>query len=128
LSDEHLQIVLKYFEGTSRLTPRQWRLALESFDLLGKAHLVVARRRLSFRQAYDRYVDRHFADQFLMDLTRLKNLGAEADELERKTTRKVLVVLETEGFYDEAVHNSEYFAAYCLYWWNVPSPGDTDLN
>jgi hypothetical protein len=123
LTDEHLQVALKYFESTARLTPREWRIALECFDVLGKAEVAVARRRSTFLQAYGRYVDRRFADDFIAKLIRLEDLRAEADGLEQQTSRDVLAALERGGLYDEKVPNSEYFAAYCLYWWSAFARG-----
>jgi hypothetical protein len=119
LTNEQLAVVLDYFESSGRLTARQWRTALETFDRLAQADVALGVRRLTFRQVYDRYVDRRFADGFIAQLLKLDDLGPAADRLERRMSQEVLETLEKEGLYAEDVANSEYLAAYCLYWWSA---------
>lgn len=117
LADQHLRVALKYFERTDRLSPREWMVALETFDALGKGIVTVGRRRMSFQQVYDRYVDRQYADDFIVQLMALEDLEADAETLQGKIAFEMLARLEREGLYHEEVSGSEYLAAYCLYWW-----------
>jgi len=110
-------VALKYFERTDRLSPQEWRVALETFDALGKGIVTIGRRRTSFQQVYDRYVDRQYADGFRDELMVLKNLETDAEALQRKIAFEMLARLEREELYSEEVENSKYLAAYCLYWW-----------
>jgi len=123
LTARHLRVVIKYFEGAERLSVHEWRLALETFDEMGKATVAVGDRRLSFQQVYERYVDRRHADDFIGQLMALEDSTAEADALQQKTALQMLTTLEGEGLYDKGVANSEYLAAYCLYWWTAVARG-----
>ena len=117
LTARHLRVVLKYFEKTNRLSPQEWKVALETFDALGKGTVTIGRQRMSFQQVYDRYVDRRVADDFIAQLMALEDLEAEAEALQQKIAFEMLAMLEREGLYHEEVVSSEYLAAYCLYWW-----------
>lgn len=117
LTARHLRVVLKYFEKTNRLSAREWKVALEAFDVLGKGTVAIGRQRMSFRQVYDRYVDRQYADDFIAQLMVLEDLEADAELLQQKIAFDMLARLEREGLYHEEVAGSEYLAAYCLYWW-----------
>lgn len=123
LTARHLRVVLKYFEKTDRLSPQEWKIALETFDALDKGSVAIGRRRTSFRQVYDRYVDRQYADNFVAQLMALEDLEAGAEALQRKIAFEILTMLEWEGLYHEEVTDSEYLAAYCLYWWTAFARG-----
>jgi hypothetical protein len=115
LTADHLRAVLKYFERADRLSPNEWKLVFAAFDALGKAELAIGRRRLSFRQFYEREVDRRWADSFITRLT--TDSEAEVEALQQKTAFEIIGKLEQDGIYHEDVAGSEYLAAYCLYWW-----------
>ena len=119
LTSRHRQVVLKYFERSDRLRADEWKLALDSFDLLGKSIVVFRGRRLTFRQLYDRLIDRKLADDFIEKLLALADLERRADALREERSGAMLQLLEHEGLYGEEVADSEYFAAYCLYWWTA---------
>jgi hypothetical protein len=119
LTARHLRVIRKYFQHPNRLTPQEWQVALQTFDALGQRRVASGRRRLSFRQLYDRYIDRQYADNFIVQLMALEDLEAEAEELRQQYAFEMLTLLEREGFYHEEVVHSEYLAAYCLYWWTA---------
>jgi hypothetical protein len=123
LTERHLGVVLKYFEKTDRLGPREWKLALDAFDALAKGTAVLGKRRMTFQQIYDRWVESKFADDFIARLMALERLGPEAEALQQERARAILTLLEREGLYREEVTNSEYVAAYCLYWWTAFAQG-----
>lgn len=50
LTAPHLNTVLKYFERANRISPPEWKLVFEAFDLLGRATVKIGRRRITFRQ------------------------------------------------------------------------------
>ncbi len=117
LTAPHLRAVLKYFERTNRLNPQEWKLALGAFDLLGRATIVTGRRRLSFRQFYEREVERRYADEFLNALLAADDPEGDDEALQQKIAFEIIAHLEQNGLYHEEVTDSEYLAAYCLYWW-----------
>lgn len=119
LTVRHQRVALKYFEKTDRLSVQEWRLVLETFDVLGKGTVAIGRQRMSFRQAYDRFVDRRYADHFLATLMALEHLHTQMEALLQESARAMLTMLEREGLYHEEVVGSEYLAAYCLYWWTA---------
>lgn len=117
LTPPHLDAVLKYFEATQRLGATEWKCALEAFDLLGSATLVTGRSRKSFRQFYESTVEQRHAQRFLTELLAADDPEATGEVLQQQTAADLLADLEQAGLYDEDVANSEYLAAYCLYWW-----------
>jgi hypothetical protein len=123
LSDVHLRVAIKYFEKTNRLTPKEWKTALETFDTLHKATVTVGRRRMTFQQAYDRLVDVKYAGAFIDQLMALKDPDDQGETIQQETARAILRLLEEEGLYCDDVSGSEYLAAYCLYWWTAFARG-----
>jgi hypothetical protein len=119
----HLNVVLKYFEKTVRLSPQEWKVALQTFDVLSKGTVEIGRRQLSFRQFYEHYVDRQYANKFIAQLMGLEDVEAEAEILQQQIASEMLAMLEREKFYHKELANSEYLAAYCLYWWTSFSRG-----
>jgi hypothetical protein len=122
LTTQHRRVVLKHFEKTERLSPQEWKMALQAFDMLGKGTIKIERRQMSFQQFYDRHVDRPYADDFIARLMKLEDLE-KAETLQQKTAFEILAMLEREGFYRENLVSSEYLAAYCLYWWTSFAKG-----
>jgi len=123
LTTQHRRIVLKYFEKTQRLSPQEWKAALQAFDMLKKGTIEIGRRRMSFQQFYDRYVDYQYADGFIAQLIDLEDFERGAETLQQKTAFDMLAMLEREGFYNENLTSCEYLAAYCLYWWTSFAKG-----
>jgi len=117
LTERDLRVVLKYFEKTGRLSPEDWRIALDTFAVLGDGRLHMGQRRLSFRSVYDRFVEDRHADHFIAELTALEDLSAAAEALQQTIAFEILGALEEEGLYSGELPGSEYLAAYCLYWW-----------
>ena len=117
LTPPHLGAVLKYFEAANRLSATEWKLALEAFDLLASATVVTGRRRRSFRQFYEGTVERRHAQRFLTELLAADDPEATGEALQQQTAAALLTDLEQTGLYHEDVADSEYLAAYCLYWW-----------
>ncbi|MCG3161660.1 MAG: hypothetical protein JMDDDDMK_02857 [Acidobacteria bacterium] len=117
LTAPHLNTVLKYFERANRISPPEWKLVFEAFDLLGRATVKIGRRRITFRQFYEREVERRYADDFLNDLLATDVPEAEGETLQQKVAFNLLTWLEQDGLYHSEVADSEYLAAYCLYWW-----------
>lgn len=117
LTAEHLSVVLAYFEHSGRLSATEWKLALKAFDLLGQATVDVRGNRQSFRQFYENAIDRRYADEFLSRIMTAETTEAAANALQQKVAFEIVANLEHDGLYAERVENSEYLAAYCLYWW-----------
>jgi hypothetical protein len=88
LTVQHLRVALKYFEKTDRLSPQEWKIALQTFDILGRGTVEINQRRMSFQQIYDRYIDRQYADDFIARLMALEDLKADAEKLQQKTALK----------------------------------------
>lgn len=117
LTAPHLRAVLKYFESANRLNPQEWKLALGAFDLLGRATIVMGRRRLSFRQYYEREIEHRYANEFLNSLLASDDPEAGDEAMQQKIALGIITNLEEAGIYHEDVADSECLAAYCLYWW-----------
>lgn len=123
LTTRHRRVVLKYFEHTDRLSPQEWQIAFNTFDALGQASVTIGRRRMRFQQVYNRYIDRQYADRFMAQLMALTELETDAEVLQQQYAFDILAMLEREGLYHENVADSEYLAAYCLYWWAAYARG-----
>ncbi len=117
LTPQHLGVVLQYFEASQRLSASEWKLALEAFDWLANATIATGKRRQSFRQFYESTVEQRYADGFLAQLLAADDPAATGETLQRQTAAALLADLEQAKLYDESVADSEYLAAYCLYWW-----------
>lgn len=123
LTIEHFRVVVKYFEKSKRLTPQEWKLAIESFNILRQANVIIDKKQMSFQQFYDYFVDIHYADNFIAKLISIEDLENQAENIQNITAFEILSMLERRGFYHEEVPGSEYLAAYCLYWWTSFSKG-----
>jgi hypothetical protein len=123
IAARHRNAALKYFEKTERLGAADWALILETFDALSRAVVTIGRKRWTFRQVYDRYVDLRYSDDFISRLLARDDPEAQAPLLQRETASAMLGMLEEEGLYREDVPGSEYLAAYCLYWWTAFARG-----
>lgn len=117
LTPPHRRAVLKYFEAANRLRAPEWKLALEAFDLLASATVATSKRRRSFRQFYENTVERRYADDYLAQLLAADDPYVTGEKLQQQTAAALLADLEQTGLYHEDVADSEYLAAYCLYWW-----------
>lgn len=117
LAAAHLGAVLKYFEAENRLRAAEWKLVLEAFDALGNATVARGKHRKSFRQFYAGTVERRYALRFLKALLMADDPAATGAALQQQTATALLADLEKAGLYHEEVADSEYLAAYCLYWW-----------
>lgn len=62
-------------------------------------------------------MERRYADDFLNDLLATDVPEAEGETLQQKVAFNLLTWLEQDGLYHSEVADSEYLAAYCLYWW-----------
>lgn len=123
LTTAHFRVVLKYFKKSKKFTSQEWKLAIESFNILGKANIIIDKKQMSFQQFYDYYVDIHYADNFLIKLISMEDLENQAENIQNITGFEILSMLERKGFYHKEVPGSEYLAAYCLYWWTSFSKG-----
>ncbi len=65
LTAEHDAVLTEYLRGESRLTRMQWQQLREAVDLLGQSEVTFQERSYTFRQFYETFIDRQFADAFL---------------------------------------------------------------
>lgn len=117
LTPPHLGAVLTYFEIADRLRATDWKLALAAFDMLGNAVLITGQQRKSFRQFYESAVEHRYADEFLTALLDAPDHESKGKTLQQQVAAEMLAQLEKDGLYHEDLTDSEYLAAYCLYWW-----------
>jgi len=117
LTKQHLNILLKYFEDRDQLSSDDWKVALASFRRLGKGIISIGKKRINFKQFYDYFVDHKYANDFISHLMELQDLQKESEMFLQNIAFEILERLKQEGIYQKEIANSEYLAAYCVYWW-----------
>ena len=117
LTPTHLAVVLQYFEAANQLGAKDWQLALAAFDMLGNATLVSEGKPKTFRQYYESTVERRYAETFLTALLDADVPATIGPALQQQIATEMLAQLEQDGLYHEDIADSEYLAAYCMYWW-----------
>ncbi|HKI36903.1 MAG TPA: hypothetical protein VKA46_33935 [Gemmataceae bacterium] len=93
-TSQHREAALKYFEKTERLSAADWSLVLETFDTLSRGAVLIERKRWTFRQIYNRYVDARYADEFITQLLALNDPERQGQSLQQQSAATMLAMLE----------------------------------
>ena len=77
-SDTHQRVTLKYLvEERQALSSAEWKTALSGFDMLHQAVIETETENLTFREVYQKHVDRPFADPYIAELLHLHDVAQE---------------------------------------------------
>ncbi len=123
-SDRHQHAILKYLvEGRRALSSAEWKIALPGFDMLHQAVVETESESLTFREVYQRHVDRPFADQYIAELLRLHDVAQEHQAIRARFARAIVRRLIETGLRDPEVRETNLLLAYCLYFWESFAAG-----
>ncbi len=117
LTAEHSIVLQEYLRGESRLTREQWHRLREAIDLLGQSTVTFQGRAYTFRQFYETYIDRAFADIYLSALIAAEDLSQDAPRLQAATARQIVQWVQQQAFYQKGQAESRLLLTFCLYWW-----------
>lgn len=123
LKHAHRRVLLEYLQSESRLSRPQWLTLVEAIDLLGESTLILRRRRYTFREFYDIFVDKEFADHFLGALIETPDLEREALTLQASVARRICQFLDGLSGFSRRDPKCPLLLVYCLYWWSAFARG-----
>ncbi|MBI1926058.1 hypothetical protein HYR99_17625 [Candidatus Poribacteria bacterium] len=123
-SDTHQHVTLKYLvEGRQALSSAEWKTALSGFDMLHQAVVETETENLTFREVYQRYVDGSFADPYITELLRLRDVAQEHQAVRARFARAIVRRLTETGLRHPEVRETNLLLAYCLYFWESFAAG-----
>ena len=117
VTTEQRRAVRLYFEDVTRLSSLDWRITLEGFDSLRSSIVWIDGEKFTFEMFYKIYVEQRYTDKFIQRIYNEPNLEQTGRRIQASIAREILHRLSEEGFYGRHIANSEYLAAYLLYWW-----------
>jgi hypothetical protein len=113
----HYDALFAYLRDDRFLKTAVWRQLYNGIDLLDNAQVITEPTTRTFRQVYDELVDRPFANQYLEELLKTKNVPAESERIAAHFARQIKPVLQDAGLLNRQVSYSLLLYGYCLYWW-----------
>lgn len=123
-SGRHQRTILKYLvEGRHALSSAEWKIALSGFDMLHQAVVETETENLTFREVYQQHVDRPFADRYISELLRLRDVAQEHQAVRARFARAIVRRLTETGLRHPEVRATNLLLAYCLYFWESFAAG-----
>lgn len=119
----HQRVLLQYFQDEERLTYSSWTTLFRAVDLLSNSVIFLDRKRQTFRQFYNQYIDRRFAGTFINQLIVLDNLEREAHRLRASISQDIIRFLEQINGFTSDDEGCRMLMIYCLYWWSAFARG-----
>ena len=118
------QVITRYLsQGWWRLSASERRAGFEAFNILHAAWVQWDDESLTFRQVYDTYVDRVWADRYIDELLSLSNPAEQHSALRRRFVTLVVSSLRKIGLVQWSVPDSQVMLAYILHWWESFAAG-----
>jgi hypothetical protein len=122
-SRPHEQTLTTYLADYRQLNTGSWQRLYEAIDLLAQAQVTAGETSYTFRQIYDSFVDRPFADEYIEKLLALNNVAKNTEALIATYARRIGPTLEQSGLLQRDIPQSWLLLAYCVYWWQSLSRG-----
>ncbi len=117
-SNEQERLILKYLSsGRQSLASLEWKRLLNGFDLLHEARVKSEAGVQTFKQIYAVHVEQSFADSFINDLLRLKDVSREQQALRAHFARSIVNQLRQAHLRQSSIAATNLLLAYCLYFW-----------
>jgi hypothetical protein len=91
--------------------------------LLSNSVIFFDKKRQTFHQFYNQYIDRRFADAFINQLVVLDNLEREAHRLRALISQEIIRFLEQINGFTSNDEGCRMLMIYCLYWWSAFARG-----
>jgi hypothetical protein len=122
-TETHKSVIIRYLTNYQTLSSAEWLVALEGFDILGKAVAIVQGNRTKLKELYTQFIDRQYADGFLENL--FLSIQPEQDGMQLKVAiaKQIFEDLSSLGFYVQKELDSQFVLAYCFYWWDAFAKG-----
>ena len=117
LYQAHHRILLGYLTDELALSSSDWATLAETVDRLGASVLVVDGQERTFRQFYEEYIDKPFADPFLSVLLTLADVEREGRRVQAATAQEICLLLDGAEGFSRHDSNCRILLVYCLYWW-----------
>lgn len=121
--EEHRQIVLEYLSQGHEFNRFKWKQAATAFDLLKDAAVLTSSGILPFPIIYRQQVEDYYADDFIRQLYRVKDVEKTGVKLWATAASQIPTRLAEVGLYKRDVPTTRLLVAYCLYWWRVFTVG-----
>ncbi|MBC8254761.1 MAG: hypothetical protein H8E35_12155 [Ardenticatenia bacterium] len=81
------------------------------------ATVTVEKRTTDFATLQRRLVERPYADHFINTCYNLTDIAVESAPVQASIARQIVQTLQKQGLYTPAVPESQFLAAFLLYWW-----------
>jgi len=122
-TEAHESVIVRYLTNYQTLSSKEWLVALDGFDILGEAIVIIEKNRTKLKKLYAQFIDKRYADGFLEEL--FLSIQPERDGMRLKASiaRKIFENLSNLGFYDNRNTDSQFVLAYCFYWWDAFAKG-----
>lgn len=117
LTKKHRQTLTTYLIDDRLLRSAEWSVVYEAINILEQAQFVFQHGTRSFRQVYNLYIDRKFADLYINELLTLDDVPNESLALAARYAQKIRSALKHIGLLNPNAHENWLFLAYCIYWW-----------
>jgi len=119
----HKSIISRYLTHYRTLSSSEWLIALEGFDILGDANIVVEGYRITLKKIYNQFIDEKYVDGFLENLW--ESAQPEQDGMRLKSTiaGQIFKDLSNQGLYARRNTDSQFVLTYCSFWWDAFAKG-----
>ena len=117
VTTEQCSVARLYFEDVNCLSRRDWRIVLEGFDSLRSSIVCIGGEKFTFEMFYKLFVEQRYTDKFIQRIYNEPNIEQTGRRIQASIAREILHRLSEKGLYGRHITNSEYLAAYLLYWW-----------
>jgi hypothetical protein len=116
-NQDHNDALFAYLVDARNLATADWQQIYTGVDLLNKAQIVTPEATRTFRQVYDEFIGRPFANRYIEQLLETNNVIAESPRVTAQFARQINPILRKAGLLKPNVPYSVLLQGYCLYWW-----------
>ena len=116
LAPTHEQALLNYLDSTRSLSSADWSALFDAVELLDQSTLFIDRITYTFRQFYNQFIDKRFADSFITQLVQLTDLE-KATVLQASVAQQIMTFLQGLSGFSPQQKTHRLLMVYCLYWW-----------
>ena len=117
LTKKHRRALTTYLTDDRLLSSTEWSVVYEAINILEQGRFAFQHGTRSFRQVYNLYIDRKFADLYISKLLTLDDVPNESLALAATYARKISSALKRIGLLNQDARQNGLFLAYCIYWW-----------
>ena len=123
LTREESHLLARYIREEYRFSSQEWLRIRRIIGLLSRSKVIFQDQQLTFKQFYERMIDRRYAYPFLDQLYNLTDVMQEGQPLWAATAREIVRWFRQVGCHHAQTKYAGYLVAYCLYWWSAFARG-----